>query len=135
MMKRSGMSSDGKKRTKAPGETVLAWMERWTSFVKMSETKIVEKQKGTSVANHLLQKQSTKIETKCQEKRRDDWNEMLISRTCCRTRGAERIILQVPRDKKTEQGKWIFKKKGHGKVTRERLQVIKRNLSLSRISW
>jgi hypothetical protein len=56
MMKRSGMSSDGKKRTKAPGETVLAWMERWTSFVKMSETKIVEKQKGTSVANMLKAK-------------------------------------------------------------------------------
>lgn len=52
-MKRSGISSDGKKRTKAPGETVLAWIERWTSFVKTSDTNIVEKQKGTSVGNML----------------------------------------------------------------------------------
>ena len=35
----------------APGEIVLAWMERWTIFVKTRETKMVEKQKGTSVAN------------------------------------------------------------------------------------
>ena len=51
MTRRSGRSSEGRKRTKAAKETVLAWMERWTSLVKVNETKVNEKQKGTSVAN------------------------------------------------------------------------------------
>lgn len=53
MTRRSGRSSEGRKRTKAAKETVLAWMERWTTFVKVNETKVREKQKGTSVANIL----------------------------------------------------------------------------------
>jgi hypothetical protein len=51
MTRRSGRSSEGRKRTKAAKETVLACMERWTSLVKVNETKVNEKQKGTSVAN------------------------------------------------------------------------------------
>lgn len=54
MTKTSGSRSDGRKRTRAPGETVLAWMERWTSLVNVKETKIVEKQNGTSVANMMM---------------------------------------------------------------------------------
>lgn len=53
MTKTSGSKSEGRKRTKAPGEIVLAWMERWTSLVNVNETNIVEKQKGTSVANMI----------------------------------------------------------------------------------
>lgn len=54
MTKTSGSRSEGRKRTRAPGETVLAWMERWTSLVNVKETKIVEKQNGTSVANMMM---------------------------------------------------------------------------------
>lgn len=67
MTRRSGRSSEGRKRTKAAKETVLACMERWTSLVKVNETKVNEKQKGTSVANIFT---NTTLVKKVQARRR-----------------------------------------------------------------
>lgn len=53
MTKASCKRSEGRKNANEAGETVLAWIHRWTVLVSVMETKITEKQKGMTVANMM----------------------------------------------------------------------------------
>jgi hypothetical protein len=51
MTKTSERSSDGRKKTKATGDTLLTYMDRWTNLVEIREVQVIEKQSYTKAAD------------------------------------------------------------------------------------